>query len=129
MALTFIEDHSSDTSSAHGIVERIADGLVTVLVGNHQDEWTFPGTVVPAGVQVGDVLLLDPTDHGWRIVGIDTDAPVIQWDDDLDAKLDKVREKRPSLFARPEPATPPAPRPTRPSALRRQSLRGLGAVH
>jgi len=129
MALTFVDEHSSSTTDAHGVVEHIGGGLVTVMIGNAQDEWTFPASTVPAEVKVGDVLLLTRLEHGWMIVGIDPEAPTILWDDDLDAKLDKVREKRPSLFSRPPPATPPPPRRLRPSELRRQSLRGVGALH
>lgn len=129
MALTFIEEHDTNQRHSHGLVERIEAGLVTVMIGNQQDEWTFPAGTVPAGVEVGDVLLLSPTEHGWRIEGIDHDPATIRWHDDMQAKLDKVRMERPSLFSRPPAATPPAPRPTRPSALRRQNLRGLGALH
>ncbi len=129
MAMTFIDEHDSSTNHRpRGVVERIESALVTVLIGNEQEEWTFPAGTVPAGVEVGDVLILSPTEHGWRIEGIDPEPAAIVWHDDIDAKLDKVRHERPSLFSRPPAATPPAPRPTRPSALRRQNLRGLGAA-
>jgi hypothetical protein len=52
------------------VVERIADGLATVLVGADMEEWDFPAHLLPPEAAEGSVLILEGSGRNFHIIGI-----------------------------------------------------------
>jgi hypothetical protein len=54
-----------------GLVDRISDGVATVLVGADLEEWEFPTRLLPADAREGMVLRLRSVDGSYEVVDID----------------------------------------------------------
>jgi hypothetical protein len=52
------------------VVERIRDGLATVLVGVDLEEWDFPAHLLPPEAVEGSVLILEGSGRNFHIIGI-----------------------------------------------------------
>ena len=52
------------------VVERIRDGLATVLVGRDLEEWDFPAHLLPPEAVEGSVLILEGSGRNFHIIGI-----------------------------------------------------------
>jgi hypothetical protein len=52
------------------VVERIRDGLATVLVGSDLEEWDFPSHLLPPEAVEGSVLILEGSGRNFHIIGI-----------------------------------------------------------
>jgi hypothetical protein len=61
-----------------GLVESMADGLATVLVGPEQEEWDFPLEILPDDVEPGSVLVLERWGRRLRFVEIDPVSEIVR---------------------------------------------------
>jgi hypothetical protein len=52
------------------VVERISDGLATVLVGSAAEEWVFPSHLLPPEAIQGSTLILEGDGRNFHIIGI-----------------------------------------------------------
>jgi hypothetical protein len=52
------------------VVERIRDGLATVLVGPEAEEWAFPAHLLPTEATEGSLLILEGNGRNFQIIGI-----------------------------------------------------------
>lgn len=52
------------------VVERIADGLATLLVGPDEEEWVFPAQLLPPEAADGSVLILEGRGRNFSVIGI-----------------------------------------------------------
>lgn len=52
------------------VVERISDGLATVLVGSAAEEWVFPAHLLPPEATQGSTLILEGDGRNFHIIGI-----------------------------------------------------------
>jgi hypothetical protein len=52
------------------VVERISDGLATVLVGSAAEEWVFPSHLLPPEATQGSTLILEGDGRNFHIIGI-----------------------------------------------------------
>jgi hypothetical protein len=63
-------DASTDQPLSQAIVDRIRDGLATVLVGPQEEEWAFPAHILPPEAVEGSVLILEGSGRNFRVIGI-----------------------------------------------------------
>jgi hypothetical protein len=55
---------------SQAVVERIRDGLATVLVGSEAEEWAFPAHLLPPEAIEGGLLILEGNGRNFQIIGI-----------------------------------------------------------
>jgi hypothetical protein len=80
-----------------GLVDRIEDGVATVLVGADLDEWDFPAHLLPDEAKEGTVLRLRYVEGTYEVLDID---PSIK---PLEERLDRrLNRKRPIVFPLPQ---------------------------
>lgn len=101
--MAWVEAMPEDTEHEHeheatsqGLVDRIEDGVATVLVGDDLEEWDFPAHLLPDEAKEGTVLRLRYVEGIYEVIDID---PSIK---PLEERLDRrLNRKRPIAFPLP----------------------------
>lgn len=102
------------------VVERIEDGLATLIVGPNEEEWVFPAHLLPAEATEGSVLILQGKGRNFGIIGIGLRPVTVE--DRLARSLNRRRRIVVPLPHREIPVPVPDVHPTgRPSRM----IRGL----
>lgn len=113
----------ADEPLTQAIVDRISDGLATLLVGTAAEEWVFPAHLLPPEATQGSVLILEGDGRNFHIIGIGAGP------DGVEERLSRsLSRRRRIVFPLPHREIPvPVPDPPvndRPSRMARDLGRG-----
>lgn len=77
-----------DATTRSGVVIALDDEVATIVITEPEEEWYFPAALVPEGVGVDDVVLIEGSGRNLRILAKDPLAPSIN------ARLDRSLNRR-----------------------------------
>ena len=104
------------------VVERIHDGLATVLIGPEAEEWDFPSHLLPDEAVEGSLLILEASGRNFRVIGIGTNH------DDVEERLSRSLNRRKRIvFPLPHREIPVPVGDASPTDRPSRLTRGLGA--
>ena len=82
-------------------VERIIEGLATVLVGPDREEWVFPAHLLPPEATAGSTLILEGSGRNFHVIGIGAGR------DGVEERLARtLNRRRPIVFPLPRREIP-----------------------
>lgn len=76
-----------------GTVDRVVDGIAVVLIEDASTRTELDVSADEHGLAEGDVVRLEATVDGWRVIGTDEDATTARREE-LSDRLDRLREER-----------------------------------
>jgi hypothetical protein len=84
---------SPDEEQASAVVDRVTDGVATLLVGEGERSVVIPASDLPAGVGEGAWVLVREREDGIDVVGIDAERTAARRAE-LEERLGRVRRSR-----------------------------------
>jgi hypothetical protein len=76
-----------------GVVDQIDNGVARVLIGEAAEEWFYPLSMLPRGVEVGTCVWFRQQDGRWQSMGLASEAPTATVRT-IEDRLERQRNRR-----------------------------------